>query len=167
MAVQRFRTKTVEVEAVKFTGDNYAELQEWTGDQFFHVIADDRGDDPECIAQVYDILHSTWIGVKKGQWIVRGIKGEFYPCDDETFHWKYSEVHEDRPAGILIKKETIFEVTMESDEMAYFTTDEEEPRVITMSQQDWNDFGQPDQITVTIEPGDKLNDSTPKATNED
>ena len=92
MPVQRFRTKIVEIDAMQFDGENYAELQEWTDDKFFHVVKDDRRDDPECIAEVFDVLHSTWIGVKKGQWIVRGALGEFYPCDNETFHWKYEEV---------------------------------------------------------------------------
>jgi len=92
MAVKRFRTKIVEIEAIQFDGENYAELQKWTDDKFFHVVEDDRGDDPDIRAEVFDVLHSTWIGVKVGQWIVRGAKGEFYPCDDETFHWKYEEI---------------------------------------------------------------------------
>lgn len=92
MAVQKFRTKIVEIEAVRFDGENYAELQEWTNDQFFHVVEEDRDEDPDIRGEVWDFLHSTWIGVKPGQWIVRGAKGEFYPCDDETFHWKYEEI---------------------------------------------------------------------------
>lgn len=90
--VKRFRTKVVEIEAMQFTGENHKELLEWTGGNFYGVAPEDRGDDPEITAEVYDILHSTWIGVKTGQWIVRGVKGEYYPCDDETFHWKYEEV---------------------------------------------------------------------------
>ena len=91
MAVQKFKTKIVEIEAIKFDGENYAELQEWTNDKFFHVVKEDRLD-PDIIAEVWDFLHSTWIGVRRGQWIVKGARGEFYPCDDETFHWKYEEV---------------------------------------------------------------------------
>jgi hypothetical protein len=89
---QRFRTRIVEIEATQFTGDNWAEMGEWTEGNFVFVDEEDRGDDPENTAQVYDKLHSTWIGVKPGQWIVRGVKGEYYPCDDETFHWKYEEI---------------------------------------------------------------------------
>lgn len=90
--IQRFRTKPVEIEAIQFTGDNYSEITKWTSGNFWPVDEEDRHEDPDCIAEVYDILHSTWIGVKTGQWIVRGAKGEFYPCDDETFHWKYEEI---------------------------------------------------------------------------
>jgi hypothetical protein len=97
--IQRFRTRIVEIDAVRFTGDNYDELAEWTGGNFAEIHEDDRPytDDPEATGQVYDKLHSTWILVLAGQWIVKGVKGEFYPCDDETFHWKYEEVTAERP----------------------------------------------------------------------
>ena len=32
-------------------------------------------------AQVYDSLHDTWVNVKPGQYVVRGVRGEFYPLD--------------------------------------------------------------------------------------
>lgn len=100
MTVKRFRTKIVEIEAVQFTGDNVDEVLELIPDKtdagflYFKLDGADYWDDPEIIANVYDELHATWIGVKKGQYIVRGAKGELYPCDDETFHWKYEEVIE-------------------------------------------------------------------------
>lgn len=91
--VKRFRTRIVEIEAVQFTGDNFAELISWMSIGYFRPVEeDDRIDDPEITAAVYDKLHSTWIGVLPGQWIVRGAKGEFYPCDNETFNWKYEEI---------------------------------------------------------------------------
>jgi hypothetical protein len=98
VTVKRFRTKIVEIEALRWEGDNLDEMKEWTGGNF----RDYPGPDGFGItAEVFDFLHDTWIGVKTGQWIVRGAKGEHYPCDDETFHWKYEEVKSDaieRPA---------------------------------------------------------------------
>lgn len=92
MSKKRFRSKPIEIDAAYFDGDNYSEMSEFTEDKFFHVVVEDRTDDPEIIAEVYDKLHSTWVGVKRGQWIIRGTKGEFYPCDDEVFRLKYEEV---------------------------------------------------------------------------
>lgn len=89
--VKKFRTKPVEIEAILFTGDNYDELFKWTDGKFLDVDVEDRVDDPEATGQVLDFLHSTWILVKPGQWIIKGTKGEFYPCDPETFDWKYEE----------------------------------------------------------------------------
>lgn len=89
----RFRTKPVEITAVQWTGDNYIEMLDWAGASFTTAVVPATGiTDPEFTGAIFDFLHQTWIGVKTGQWIVQGAKGEFYPCDDETFHWKYEEV---------------------------------------------------------------------------
>lgn len=97
--VKRFRTKIVEIEAVQFTGDNLTDMVMFTGVQNFRntsgpYVAEDGSTLDVLIysGEVFDKLHDTWIKVAPGQWIVRGAKGEFYPCDDETFHWKYEEV---------------------------------------------------------------------------
>jgi len=91
---QRFRTRPVEIEATQFTGDNHEELELWTegnwDDQHDHNNL--FGEPVPFRAHVFDFLHDSWISVAPGQWIVRGAKGEYYPCDDETFFWKYEEV---------------------------------------------------------------------------
>lgn len=89
---QKYVSKPTEVEAVLFDGENLEELQKFTGDQFSLVSEEDRGDDPDVIAQVFDTLHSTWVGVKDGQYIIKGTKGEFYPCDPGVFEQKYEAV---------------------------------------------------------------------------
>lgn len=43
-------------------------------------------------SQVFDRLHNAWIPVFDGQWVIRGTKGELYPCDDEVFRAKYRPV---------------------------------------------------------------------------
>lgn len=89
----RFVKKPVEIEAVQFTGDNVVEVQLLTGMfAFSEVDPEDRGDDPDIIASVFDKLHSTWVGVKRGQWIIKGVKGEFYPCDENVFIETYDPI---------------------------------------------------------------------------
>lgn len=96
---KKFRTRIVEIEATQFKGDNWKEMWEWTDDEGrlnFRQAADQTLTTHEGLpltAEVFDKLHNAWIGVAPGQWIVRGVKGEFYPCDDETFHWKYEEIN--------------------------------------------------------------------------
>jgi hypothetical protein len=92
--MMRFRSKPVEIEAIQFTGDNEAEVIDFT-DGHFHVLADDdreNCDDPEATAEVFDDLHSTWVLVYTGNWIIRGTKREYYPCNEEVFAQKYEEV---------------------------------------------------------------------------
>lgn len=81
-----------EIDAVLFTGDNFDELIDFTDGQFQFLDEDDRCEDPDCKASVYDMLHSTWILVYDGQYIIKGTKGEFYPCDAEVFRQKYRPV---------------------------------------------------------------------------
>jgi len=71
---------------------DYADVQAFAPKCFEAVDPRDRGDDPDIHAQVWDRLHSTWVGVKPGMWIVRGIRGEFYPIDDGVLADTYEEV---------------------------------------------------------------------------
>lgn len=90
---QKFRTRTVEIEALRWMNYNLVEMMVWTEDNF-RLSAEKKTNHEGLVltGEVFDKLHSAWIGVATGQWIVRGVKGEFYPCDDETFHWKYEEI---------------------------------------------------------------------------
>lgn len=94
----KFSTKPFEIEAIQFTGDNLLEVQDFVGvledgDTFgFRMIKDRRKEWPadEPVAKVYDYLQSEWIPVKMNDWIIKGMKGEFYPCNSEVFEAKYT-----------------------------------------------------------------------------
>jgi hypothetical protein len=88
----RWTKKPVTIDARQWTGDNYDEIMAFAGSGKFIVLGEEdraNSDDPDCSASVYDKLHSTWVGVMDGQWIIRGVKGEFYPCDAEVFAETY------------------------------------------------------------------------------
>jgi len=38
---------------------------------------------------VFDRLHNTWVQFKVGDWIIKGVRGEFYPCEEEVFAETY------------------------------------------------------------------------------
>lgn len=90
----KFRTKPFNIEAVQWKGDNLVEMQRFAKSNFNLIDEDQREytDDPDATAEVYDKIHSTWILVLDGQWIIKGMKGEFYPCDDEVFRTKYEQL---------------------------------------------------------------------------
>jgi hypothetical protein len=99
----KYRTKPFEIEAVLFDGKNFYEVGEFVGyrivdgyriDNFQEAGAFVMWDDKDIAAEVWDKLHSTWVGVKAGQYIIKGMKGEFYPCDPEVFHSKYEPADE-------------------------------------------------------------------------
>lgn len=96
MTTVQFRKKPVVIEAVQWTGDNEDELYAFTGAQNFAVIhPDDRpnSDDPEATASVFDVLHSTWVLVYTGQWVIKGAKGEFYPINEQVLSETYDRVN--------------------------------------------------------------------------
>ncbi len=91
-----FRKRPVEVTAVEWSGNNFDEVTALTGPTNFDTVEpEDRGDDPEITAQVFDKLPSTWVGVKTGQWIIRGVVGEFYPIDPGVLADTYERVESD------------------------------------------------------------------------
>lgn len=87
------RKKPVVVQACQWTGDNEQELIEFTGGQFnaLALTETDRAnlDDPEMDAEVRDSQHNTWVLLKTGDWIIRGVRAEFYPCTDEILRETY------------------------------------------------------------------------------
>jgi len=89
---KQYRKKPIAVEAVQWTGANVDEMIAFTGYDFHTVDPQDRGDDPDTTAAVFDKLHGTWVHVYDGQWIIRGIQGEFYPCADDVFTATYEQL---------------------------------------------------------------------------
>ena len=90
--ITRWRKKPVVVEAVRWTGDNVDAVYELAGCTHFDLLDEQQRrdcDDPDATAAVFDKLHSTWVLVLDGQWIIKGVKGEFYPCADDVFRETY------------------------------------------------------------------------------
>lgn len=108
--MQMYESRPVRVQAIRFNGANWEEVVAFCGRVHDHNPHSVRSDEPAfgpsrhlegavdraVIAQVYDYLHDTWVGVKPGQWIIRGMKNEFYPCDNEVFRAKYVLALDDR-----------------------------------------------------------------------
>lgn len=79
-----------EIEAVHFkSGESLNDLVSFMGDDGYEYL--DLAFFPGSV-KVYDKLHDSWITLKLGDWIIRGTKGEYYPCDNEVFIQKYEEV---------------------------------------------------------------------------
>lgn len=76
----KFRKKPVVIEAIQFTGGNGKELEEFAGKALKYNGEED------------DFTVFTLEGFKplpEGYWIIKGIKGEFYPCAPDIFEATY------------------------------------------------------------------------------
>ena len=80
---QKFRKKPVEIEAVLWTGDNPKEVMGFM--DWRNVTYDDV--DGMCIYTLEGIHHASI-----GDWIIKGVKGEFYPCKPDIFAATYDKV---------------------------------------------------------------------------
>lgn len=95
MAIQKFRKRPVEVEAMKWTGINFQELEAWAVDEVDgvmapHVILQWEGQTHQC--KVWDKLHQSWINVKVNDYVIKGVANEFYPHDGDLMFVTYEEV---------------------------------------------------------------------------
>ena len=97
----KFKKKPVVIEAVQLLWSTWGEMCEHAG--VFHgdgkpvgcyVNADNQpvsvGGDGR-IALAIPTLEGVMIGVE-GDWIIKGIKGELYPCKDDIFRATYEPV---------------------------------------------------------------------------
>lgn len=79
----KFRKKPVEIEAKCFTGGNHNALIEWGAEAGIRRAASGR------------LIIPTLEGdmtVSIGDWIIKGVQGEFYPCKPDIFEATYDPV---------------------------------------------------------------------------
>jgi hypothetical protein len=96
MSVVRYRKLPVVVDTVQWTGHNLDELVAFT-DGLFIPVDPGEGLAGEYTGKVFDALHSTWVLVKTGQHVVRGVLGEFYPIAEDVLAETYELVEEPAP----------------------------------------------------------------------
>lgn len=93
MELRTFKKKPVEVEAMQFTSETAPEVREWL---WAHSVPHSYVciDLADCDAG-HDLVIETLEGQMKaneGDFIIKGVKGEFYPCKPDIFEATYEEV---------------------------------------------------------------------------
>lgn len=78
--MKRYISLPTVIEAVQFDGDNFGECRQFLGGKF-----DDKLNHPNIITLTYTVK------INSGDYIIRGIKGEFYPCKPDIFKACYQE----------------------------------------------------------------------------
>ena len=79
----KFRKKPVVIEAVQLTPLTLGDVEEFVGGDL-----EVRGGEV-VIATLEGAMHAS-----PGDWIIRGVQGEFYPCKDPIFRATYEAVSE-------------------------------------------------------------------------
>lgn len=83
---RKFRKKPVVIEAMQFTEDTMGQCFYWMRGKHAVATAEDGGSGPPCV-DIYT-LEGT-MRASLGDWIIKGINGEFYPCKPDIFEKTY------------------------------------------------------------------------------
>ena len=99
--VTKWRKKPVLIEAVNWTGDNLREIISFTG---WHQSASSKWswEEYERVVATNGLKIFTLEGSHMatiGDWIIRGVKGEFYPCKPDIFSATYEPSASAAPAA--------------------------------------------------------------------
>jgi hypothetical protein len=84
----KFRKKPVVIEAVHWTGENYKDIYSFLESHgMMDVVRGEWGN------LFIPTLEGEMIA-SPGDWIIRGVQGEFYPCKPDIFEETYEPVDE-------------------------------------------------------------------------
>lgn len=78
----KYRKKPVVVEAIQFDGINFYEVDQFAKGKTFCDLS---------VGFCIDTLEGEML-VSEGDYIIKGVEGEFYPCKPDIFHKTYEEV---------------------------------------------------------------------------
>jgi hypothetical protein len=92
----KFRKKPVIIEAVQFfyTDESVAQLEEFCGESLGNIRKEHNNDPAE--AEIRTLEDGIGLTVKhiatEGDWIIKGVQGEFYACKPDIFEQTYEKV---------------------------------------------------------------------------
>ena len=94
MAVNRFRKKPVEIEAVQVTQENWQKVCDFVLQ--YGATPKDLGQ-PVAVAgppHLGLIIHTLEGDMRAsiGDWIIKGVQGEYYPCKPDIFEATYEAI---------------------------------------------------------------------------
>ena len=80
--IKKYKKKPVVIEALIFDGNNYKDCENFIGKYNY----DNTKNFPNIVT-----LEGV-MAVSEGDYIIKGVKGEFYPCKPDIFKLTYDEV---------------------------------------------------------------------------
>lgn len=93
--LKKYTKRPVTIEAMQFTGteENFNHLIEFTGEAVCNFMMSKTFEGQQiatcCVPTMEGLMTAT-----QGDFIIKGIKGEFYPCNEDIFHLTYFEADE-------------------------------------------------------------------------
>ena len=95
MIPTRYRKKPVEVEAMRLDRHNTKDVCDWIASCQYHDPDNEHGEQSVGYLTdgtvVIDTLEGRMVA-SIGDYVIRGVKGEFYPCKPDIFEQTYEQV---------------------------------------------------------------------------
>lgn len=88
----KYKKRPVIIEAVQWTGENHRDIDDFCGDAILNLVTPN---DPKLVVRTLEGDMTASVG----DYIIKGVKGEFYPCKPDVF----AETYE--PAVAPLKEE--------------------------------------------------------------
>lgn len=85
---EKFRKKPVVIEAVRFDGSNFDEIADFVMENGSQDVSGQMAGD------IHLVIHTLEGDMRAnvGDWIIRGVQNEFYPCAADIFEQTYERV---------------------------------------------------------------------------
>lgn len=94
--VQKFKKKPVIIEAIRYNQLNRQEIEEFIGKKLNEELESETAYIAGVAPPIFSLTIPTLEGdmkAMKGDWIIKGVKGEFYPCKPDIFEMTYEIVN--------------------------------------------------------------------------
>lgn len=87
----KYRKQPVVIEAVQYHGYHTGAIRDFCGE----CVREPIGEDYIEIITLEGVMTAS-----KGDYIIKGVNGEFYPCKPDIFHKTYEPVEDDAPISL-------------------------------------------------------------------
>ena len=100
--MSKYRKKPVVIEAMQWTGENVQDIVKFIGELPYAV---DEGiiHDPASHTLIIPTLEGA-MEASQNDWIIKGVKGEFYPCKPDIFEETYESVENTKPSSEKVEE---------------------------------------------------------------
>jgi hypothetical protein len=108
----QYRKKPVIIEARQLerhnAGDSWQKVLDWVNHEGGKARKVDPGQKPLAAVLVIETLEGDMVALEE-DWVIKGVKGEFYPCKPDVFEATYEKVDD---APNVVVADTIGTVNM-------------------------------------------------------
>lgn len=89
----KYRKKPVVIDAIQWGGGETQILDNFCGKNWTRADAvDEQGPEDKENIVIWNTMEKQWLNLPLNHWLIRGVGGEFYPCDPDIFEKTYDAV---------------------------------------------------------------------------